>query len=123
MAIEPIRNDADHKAALARIEAIWAAAPDTPEFFELDALATLAEHYEDKRWPRPAVAPLEALTFAMERQGYGQADLSLLLGSRSRASEVMNGKRWLTLDQIRKVARAWRIPVALLVGDLETQAV
>jgi HTH-type transcriptional regulator/antitoxin HigA len=121
MAIEPITNDADHKAALERIEAIWSARPGTPEFFELDALATLVEHYEDKRWPATATSPLEALKFAMEQQGYGQADLAGLLGSRSRASEVMNGKRWLTLGQIRKVARTWRIPVAQLVGDQETE--
>jgi HTH-type transcriptional regulator / antitoxin HigA len=122
MAIEPITNDADHGAALARIEAIWNASPDSPEFFELDALATLVEHYEEKRWPATKMAPLEALKFAMEQQGYNQANLANLLGSRSRASEVMNGKRWLTLDQIRKVARNWRVPAALLVGDLESEA-
>jgi HTH-type transcriptional regulator/antitoxin HigA len=122
MAIEPIKNDVDHKAALARIEAIWNAELGSPEFFELDALATLIEHYEEKRWPAATIAPLEALIFAMEQQDYGQADLANLLGSRSRASEIMNGRRWLTLDQIRKVAHDWRIPVALLVGELETEA-
>jgi len=122
MAIEPIKNDADHKVALARIESIWNAIPGSPEFFELDALATLVEHYEEKRWPATKMAPLEALKFAMEQQGQSQRDLARLLGSRSRASEVMNGKRWLTLDQIRKVARGWRIPVALLVGDMESEA-
>jgi antitoxin component HigA of HigAB toxin-antitoxin module len=122
MAIEPIKNDTDHKAALARVQAIWNAEPGSPEFFELEALATLIEHYEDKRWPARATAPLEALKFAMEQQGYGQADLASLLGSRSRASEVMNGKRQLTLDQIRKVARAWRVPAALLIGELEPEA-
>ena len=122
MAIEPIKDDADHKAALARIEQIWTVNTDTPEFYELDALATLVERYEAKRWPGTVTAPLEALKFAMEQQGYSQANLASLLGSRSRASEVMNGKRWLTLDQIRKVARSWRIPVAQLVGDLESEA-
>jgi HTH-type transcriptional regulator/antitoxin HigA len=122
MAIEPIKDDADHKAALARIEAIWNAKPGSPEFFELDALATLVEHYEEGRWPAAAMSALDALKFAMEQHGYSQADLASLLRSRSRASEVMNGKRWLTLDQIRKVARSWRVPVALLVGDLESEA-
>ncbi len=56
MEIEPIRNDADHRAALARIEAIWNAADGSPEAAELDALATLVEHYEAKRWP---IAPIE----------------------------------------------------------------
>lgn len=119
MAIEPIRNDADHKAALARIEALWDAPENSPEAAELDALATLVEHYEDGRWPIAPVAPLAALTFAMEQQGLAQTDLATLLGSRSRASEILSGKRALTLEQIRLIARHWRVPVSLLVGQLE----
>lgn len=122
MAIEPIKNDADHKAALARIESIWDASPGSPEFFELDALATLVEHYEEKRWPIALPTPLEALKFAMEQQGFSQADLAHLLGSRSRASEVMTGKRGLTLDQIRLISHRWQVPVALLVGSPEIKA-
>ena len=121
MAIEPIKNEADHKAALARIEALWDAAPGSAEFYELDALATLVEHFENQRWPVAPQSPLEALKFAMEQQGLRQTDLAQLLGSRSRASEVMTGKRGLTLDQIRLVSRRWHIPVALLVGSPETE--
>jgi HTH-type transcriptional regulator / antitoxin HigA len=119
MAIEPVRNDADHRAALSRIEALWDAAEGSPEAAELDALATLVEHYEDKRWPVAVVEPLSALTFAMEQQGLAQADLAALLGSRSRASEILSGKRALTLDQIRLIAHHWHVPVSLLVGRLE----
>jgi len=119
MAIEPIRNDADHKAALARIEALWNAAEGSAEAAELDALATLVEHYEGKRWPMAPVEPLAVLTFAMEQQGLTQADLAALLGSRSRASEILSGKRPLTLDQIRLIAHRWHVPVSLLVGRLE----
>jgi HTH-type transcriptional regulator/antitoxin HigA len=120
MAIEPIRNDADHKAALSRIEALWDAAEGSAEAAELDALATLVEHYEDKRWPMAPVEPRAALTFAMEQQGLAQADLAALLRSRSRASEILSGKRALTLDQIRLIAHRWRVPVSLLVGQFET---
>jgi HTH-type transcriptional regulator/antitoxin HigA len=119
MAIEPIRNDTDHRAALARIEALWDAPEGSPEAAELDALATLVEHYEDRRWPMAPVEPLAALTFAMEQQGLAQTDLAKLLGSRSRASEVLSGKRALTLEQIRLIAHRWRVPVSLLVGRLE----
>jgi HTH-type transcriptional regulator/antitoxin HigA len=97
----------------------WNAAEGSPEAAELDALATLVEHYEDKRWPMAPVEPLAALSFAMEQQGPAQADLAALLGSRSRASEILSDKRALTLDQIRLIAHRWHVPVSLLVGQLE----
>lgn len=58
MAIEPIKNDEDHKAALVRIEALWNAEPGSADFHELKALAAQVEHYEEKRWP---LATLRAL--------------------------------------------------------------
>lgn len=119
MAIAPITTDADHAEALARIETLWDAPEGSPESYELDALATLVEHYEERRWPVTPLTPLAALCFAMEQHGYSQADLAQLLGSRSRASEILSGKRWLTLEQIKLVASRWRVPVALLVGELE----
>jgi HTH-type transcriptional regulator/antitoxin HigA len=64
------------------------------------------------------VSPLDILRFAMDQQALGQADLARLLGSRSRASEILNGRRDLTLAQIRLIAKAWRIPTGLLVGEL-----
>ncbi len=122
MHIQPITDDVSHRAALARIDEIFDAEPGTPEGDELDALATLVEHYEERRWPMAAPSPLEALKFGMEQQGMTQADLSKLLESRSRASEILTGKREMTLDQIRLIARTWHIPVALLVGADERAA-
>jgi HTH-type transcriptional regulator/antitoxin HigA len=118
MNIKPIRSDEDHTEALRRIEALWGAPEDTPEGDELDILATLVERYEETRWPVARSTPLEMLKFCMEQNGYSQADLAVLLGSRSRASEILNGKRDLTLDQIRLVAKRWHIPPELLVGEL-----
>jgi HTH-type transcriptional regulator/antitoxin HigA len=119
MEIRPIRNDEDHRAALAEIERLWDAEPGSDDEARMDALATLVDHYEATRWPVSPVAPLEMLKFMMEQSGRTQADLGHLLGSRSRASEIMNGKRELTLDQIRLLAREWKIPVAALVGERE----
>lgn len=119
MNIKPIHNDEDHAAALLRIEAIWGAPEGSPEGDELDVLATLVERYEERRWPMQRATPLEMLRFCMEQNEYTQSDLAKLLGSRSRASEILSGKRDLTLDQIRLLARRWHIPVSLLVGELE----
>lgn len=119
MDIRPIRNDADHEAALREIEALWGAPQDTADGDRLDVLITLANAYEDKRWPISKADPIGFLKFMMEQQDRTQADLARLLNSRSRASEILNGKRELTLDQIRLLVREWRIPAAALIGELE----
>src|ERR1700684_142295 len=113
MEIKPIRTDEDHEAALRRISALWGAPEGTPEGDELDILATLVERYEETRWPFEPSTPLEMLKFCMEQNDCTQTDLAKLLGSRSRASETLSGKRQMTLDQIRLVSKRWRIPIAL----------
>jgi HTH-type transcriptional regulator/antitoxin HigA len=118
MEIRPIRTEDELKAALRRIDALWGAAEDTPEGDELDILATLVERYEETHWPIERSTPLQMLKFSMAQNGRTQSDLAALLGSRSRASEILSGKRDLTLDQIRLLAKRWLIPVALLVGEL-----
>lgn len=67
----------------------------------------------------PPAAPLDVLKFMMDQNDRTQADLAHLLGSRSRASEILNAKRELTLDQIRLLSREWHIPAAALIGELE----
>jgi HTH-type transcriptional regulator/antitoxin HigA len=119
MDIRPIRTDADHATALAEIERLWGAADGTPDGDRLDVLATLVERYEETRWPISMSSPRSVLKFMMEQNDRTQADLGRLLGSRSRASEIMSGKRDLTLDQIRLLAREWHIPAGALVGELE----
>ena len=119
MDIRPIRSEADHEAAVRRIETLWGAPEGSQEGDELDVLATLVDAYERRRWPSDRGDPVGVLKFMMEQNGRSQSDLANLLGSRSRASEILNGKRELTLDQIRLLAREWRIPAAALVGELE----
>jgi HTH-type transcriptional regulator / antitoxin HigA len=118
MDIRPIKTPEDHKAALARIGEIFDAV-DGPEADEADVLATLIEDYERRAFPIAAPTALDAILFRMEQGGYTQADLGRLLGSRSRASEIMSGSAsHLTLTQIRRLHDLWRIPAEALIRNL-----
>jgi len=120
MDIRPIRNDDDHTAALQEIERLWGAAPGTPEGDRLDVLVTLVDAYENERWPIEAGDPVDALTYAIEEMGRSQVELAKVLGSRSRASEVLKRKRALTVEMIRAVNEAWGIPTEVLVRPYRT---
>jgi HTH-type transcriptional regulator/antitoxin HigA len=113
--IHPIRSDADHHEALGRIEALWGAKAGTPEGDELEVLVTLVEAYEESRFQFPPADSVDVLRAVMEERGLGQSDFAKLIGSRSRASEILNRKRALSLDQIRAIRTAWRIPADALI--------
>ena len=116
MEIFPIRNDEDHAAALREIEKLWGASAGTEDGDKLDMLATLVEKYEENRWPNVDVSdPIDLLNYAIEELGHSQAELAELLGSRSRASELLNRRRPLTVEMIHKISEAWKIPADLLV--------
>lgn len=117
MNITPIRTAADHASALARIEQLMDAAPDSDEGAELDVLATLVDAYESKHFPIEPPDPIDAIKFRMEQMGLTRRDLEPLLGGRSRVSEVMNRKRGLSINQIRNLHRHLRIPYENLLGD------
>ncbi|MFZ5791342.1 MAG: helix-turn-helix domain-containing protein [Pseudomonadota bacterium] len=118
MDIRPIHNDEDHRAALAEIEACWGAPEGTEAGDKLEVLVALVESYEARRWPLEAdesFDPVDVLHFAIEEFGHNQAELAEILGSRSRASEILSRRRTLTVDMIRKIGEAWKIPADLLV--------
>lgn len=117
MDIRPIRNESDHDWALAELELYFNDPPaeGTPEADRFDVLFTLVEAYEDREWQIEAPSPLDVLREYMTSVGRTQSDLANLLGSRARASEILNGKRRLTLDMIAKLQRDWRIPADLLI--------
>jgi HTH-type transcriptional regulator/antitoxin HigA len=116
MEIHPIRNDDDHAATLKEIARLWGAAVGTDEGDKLDILSTLVEKHEDTRWPNVDVTdPIDLLNYAIEEFGHSQAELGELLGSRSRASELLNRRRPLTVEMIHKISEAWKIPADLLV--------
>jgi HTH-type transcriptional regulator / antitoxin HigA len=123
MEIHPIRNDEDHAAALREIERLWGAAAGTEAGDKLDILATLVEKYEDSRWSNiDASDPIDLLNYAIEELGHSQAELAELLGSRSRASELLNRRRPLTVEMIYKISESWKIPADLLVRPVRVAA-
>jgi HTH-type transcriptional regulator/antitoxin HigA len=125
MQIRPIRTDKDHRAALAEIEKLWGAASGTPEGDKLDIFVTLVETYEERRWPlksRRRFDPVDVLQYAIDELGHSQAQLAEILGSRSRASEVLARRRRLTLEMIQKITAVWKIPADLLVQPYRISA-
>ncbi len=119
MQIKPIKTVEDNKAALARIEELWDAAPNTPEGDELEVLATLVSAFEDEHYPIEAPDPIEAIKFRMEQQGLEDKDLVPFLGQRSRVTEVMNRKRGLSIAMIRKLNAGLKIPVDCLIKEYQ----
>ena len=96
----------------------FGARPATPEGDKLDILVTLVETYEERRWPlrsRRRFDPVDALRYAIDELGHTQAELADILGSRSRASEVLARRRPLTLEMIQKINASWKVPADLLV--------
>lgn len=116
MNVKPIRTEADHKAALRRCDELWEKT-DQASIDELDVLGTLICAYEDKveAIDDGDVDPVDMLEHLMEAKERTQADLGRLFGSRSRAADVLNRKRMLTLNQIRLLQEEWNIPADLLV--------
>jgi HTH-type transcriptional regulator / antitoxin HigA len=102
---------------LAEIENLWNAPEGSEEDARLDVLVTLVEKYEETRWPAEHLDwdPVDILHYAIEEMGHTQAELSKLLGSRPRASEILNRQRPLTLEMIRLITDAWKIPAELLI--------
>jgi HTH-type transcriptional regulator / antitoxin HigA len=118
MDIRPIRNDEDHRAALAAIDTLWGTSEGTDEGDRLDVLLALVDIYESKRWPiavDETFDPVDVLRYAIDELGHNQTELAELLGSRSRASEVLSRRRALTVEMIHKIGEAWKIPADLLV--------
>ena len=112
-----IKNDADHQEALKRIDEIFNARPGTPEGNELELLVHLVEEYEESAHPIPLPDPVEAIRFRMEQEGLKQADLVPYLGTRSRVSEVLSGRRKLTLAMIRRLHKGLGIPAEVLLQE------
>lgn len=116
MDIRPIRNDDDHAAAVKEIARLWNATPGSEDGDKLDVLATLVDAYESKRWPTGPVSPRDILEYAVTDMGRSQKELAELLGSRSQASDLLKGRRRVSLEVAQKISAAWRIPIQLLVG-------
>jgi HTH-type transcriptional regulator/antitoxin HigA len=117
-AIKPIKSDADYEQALERIYELMEAQPNTPEADELDVLTTLVEAYENKHYSIDLPNPISAIYFRMEQEGLKQIDLVPYIGSRSKVSEVLSGKRSLSLKMIRALHKGLQIPLLRTYNNL-----
>ncbi|MET3598099.1 helix-turn-helix domain-containing protein [Martelella mangrovi] len=110
-----IKTEDQYEAALVEIERLWGADDDTPEGDRLDLLILLVGDYEARNTVPLNVDPIDLLKANMEAAGRTQADLAELIGSKSRASEILNRKRSLTKEQIHTISTHWNIPADLLI--------
>lgn len=119
MKISIIKNKKQYRAYLNRMNEIFHAREGTPESEELDLLALVLEKYEDEHYPIDAPDPIEAIRFMMEQMGLDDNDLGKILSSRSRASEILNKKRKLSIAHIRKLTEHLKIPADVLIKDYD----
>lgn len=119
MDIRPIRNSNDHEQALARLTELLVSdpVPDSDEAAELQVLGTLVDRYEAEQFPIESPTPVEAIRFRMDQLGMTNKDLMPYVGSASRVSELLNGKRPLSLSMIRNLHRYLGIPAEVLIAE------
>ena len=121
MEIRPIKTTADYEAALEEIEQLFQAEPGTPEGDRLEVLTTLVEAHEDQHYNLPLPDPVDAILYHMESRGLSRRDLEPYIGSRARVSEVLNRKRLLSLDMIRRLSTGLSIPAEVLIQPYESK--
>jgi len=115
MQIRPIKTKADHRAALKEIERLMDARPGTPAGDRLEVLTTLVEHYESQHEQIEPPDPIDALVYHMDSRGLKRRDLEPYLGSRARVAEVLNRRRSLTIEMIRKLHAGLGISAEVLI--------
>jgi HTH-type transcriptional regulator/antitoxin HigA len=115
MEIKPIKTEKDYNNALKRLDIIFDAKNGTAEGDELEVLGILIDQYENEHFPIGLPDPIEAIKFRMEQMGYNQNDLANIVGLKSRASEILNRKRKLSLEMIRKLHEVLHIPTDVLI--------
>ena len=114
-----IHTDAEHHEALSALDRLMDIDPEsgTPDADELHLLALVIEEYEKERWPIGLPDPIEAIRFRMDQQGLKRSDLEPYIGSRARVSEVLSGKRPLSMRMIRALHAGLDIPLEVLVQE------
>ena len=115
MTLKPIKIESDYNEALERLEEIFDAKPGTKEGDELEILGLLIQNYENELFQIELPDPIEAIKFRMEQLNYSQNDLAKVIGLKSRASEILNRKRKLSLEMIRKLTDKLHIPSEVLI--------
>jgi len=119
--LKPIRTKADYTAAMAEIGRLWGAKLGTPEGDRLDILATLVDAYETRHHPMDSPDPIEAIKFRMEQQGLTRRDLEGILGTRTRVAEVLNRRRGLSINMIRRLHDKLGISADVLIRRIRVR--
>jgi HTH-type transcriptional regulator/antitoxin HigA len=119
MNTKPIKTEIDYKDALKRLEEIFDSSIGTPESDEADILGLMIDEYEKKHYPIETPDPIEAIKIRMEEMHLKQVDLIDAIGGKSRVSEILNRKRKLTVDMIRKLNRQLNLSPGLLITDYQ----
>jgi HTH-type transcriptional regulator/antitoxin HigA len=117
--LKPIKSERQYEEALARIYALMQknVAPESKESDELEVLSILVKEYEAEHYPVSKPTPLEAIKFRLEQVGLSESELSGILGYRSRKSEILSGKRKLSLAMIRKLSEVLHISAEVLIQE------
>ncbi len=119
MNINPIKTKEDYQLALKRLEVIFDTRAGTRESDEADILGLMIDEYEKKHYPIEAPDPIEAIKIRMEEMQLKQVDLVDAIGGKSRVSEILNRKRKLTVDMIRKLTTQLNLSPGLLINDYQ----
>lgn len=117
MTIKPIKTQKDYQAALKEIENLWNAKKGTKKADKLEVLATLVEAYENEKYPILSPNPIDAIKFRMEQMGLKNQDLAIYMGGKNRVSEILRGKRKLTVEMIRNLHKHLKIPAESLIAS------
>jgi len=120
MKIKILKNETDYENAMDRIETLFDSKPNTSEGDELELLSLLIEKYEEEHFAIDLPHPIEAIKFRMDQMGLKQKDIADCFGDKSKVSDVLNLKRKLNLNYIRKLHQKLHIPLDALVSDYET---
>ena len=117
MDIKPIKTEKDYEAALEQIDSLLDAGiePDTPEGDRFEVLSILVEAYEKENYPIPLPDPIEAIQYYLESRGLSNADLEQFIGSRARVWEILNRRRSLSLNMMRRLNAGLSIPLEILI--------
>ncbi|HEY3963223.1 MAG TPA: transcriptional regulator [Planctomycetaceae bacterium] len=114
-----IKTEAEHEAVLARIDRIFDAKPGTPKGDELELLLLLVETFEERAYPIDPPSPIAAIRFRMEQQGLEPKDLIPYIGSKSKVSEVLSGRRPLSLSMIRRLVTGLHLPAEVAIRAIK----
>jgi HTH-type transcriptional regulator/antitoxin HigA len=120
--LKPIREQAGYDAAMAEIERLWGAPSGTPEGDRLEVLVTLVDAYEAVAYPMDPPDPIAAIEFRMEQLGLTRKDLEPMIGTRARVAEVMNRRRALSIEMIRRLHNQLGISADVLIRPTKHEA-